>query len=42
MQLGDDAVIVDIGMKEARDLEVEDWILAWNPRQRVLILLENN
>jgi hypothetical protein len=36
MQHGDDAVIVDIGMKEARDLQVGDWILAWNPRQRVI------
>jgi hypothetical protein len=36
MQHGDDAVIVDMGMKEARDLQVGDWILAWNPRQRVI------
>jgi CheY-like chemotaxis protein len=36
-----DMVIVDYGKKEADDLQVGDSILAWNPRQRVIITTGN-
>ncbi len=36
-----DVIIVDKGMKEAHDLQVGDRMLAWNPRQRVIITTGN-